>query len=416
MVLFKIIKESFNQAFGQIIGNKLRSSLSLLGITIGVVCIVGVQAMVDSLETNVRSSLQKLGDDVIYVMKFPWQSDGPIKWWEIVKRPNVDYDDYEVVKEDVQSAAYAYFSMELPGKTLKYKSSAAKRVYGFVSTYELPQVVDMDFEEGRYFTEAEYNLGSDKIILGHNTAEALFDVLNPVGKKITLNGKKFEVIGVVAESGDDIVKVANFDNTFILGYESARKFLNVKNLGGFGSTIAVKAKDGIVIDQLEDELTGMLRRGRRLRPLEETDFALNKVTLLDALMDEVFGIFSTVGAFIGLLSIVVGAVSVANIMFVSVKERTSIIGVKKALGAKKGFILLEFLIEAITLCSIGGGLGLLIISGLFPLLEGLIPFALKISLGNVLVGLAISILTGIISGFIPAIMAARLDPVIAIRQ
>lgn len=416
MVLLKIIRESFNQAFGQIIGNKLRSSLSLLGVTIGVICIVGVQSMVASLETNVKSSIQKLGDNVVYVMKFPWQTEGEFKWWEIIKRPNVDYDDYAVIQQDVKSAAYSYFSLELRGKTLKYDGKSVQRTYGFISTYELPEVIDFEIGQGRYFSESEYNLGSDKIILGANVSEALFGIVNPLGKKVSLNGRKFEVIGVVEKSGDDIVDIANFDDAFVLGYETARKFLNVKQLGGFGSSIAVKAKPGIGLDQLTDDLTGMLRRGRKLRPMEETDFSLNRVTLLNSIMDNIFGGLSFAGGVIGLLSIIVGGVSVANIMFVSVKERTSIIGVKKALGAKKYFILLEFLIEAILLCLIGGVLGIAAVALGLPLLENQIPFELSVSTGNIILGVTISILSGVLAGIIPAFMAARLDPVIAIRQ
>lgn len=416
MIVLKIIRESFNQAFGQITGNKLRSSLSLLGVTIGVICIVGVQSMVASLETNVKSSVQKLGDNIVYVQKFPWQTEGEFKWWEIIKRPNVDFEDFEVVQNDVKAAAHSYFSMEFQGKTLKYQGESVQRTFGLISTYELPDVLDFQIGKGRYFTETEYNLGADKIILGYNVAEALFELKNPIGKKVTLNGRKFEVIGVVEKSGDDIVDFTDFDDAFVLGYETARKFLNVKQLGGFGSLIAVKAAEGVNMEQLEDELTGMLRRGRRLRPIEETDFSLNKITLLNSVMDEIFGSLSFAGAIIGLLSIIVGGVSVANIMFVSVKERTSIIGVKKALGAKKFFILLEFLIEAVLLCLLGGVLGIIVVILGLPLLENHIPFELFITAGNIILGVMISVISGILSGIIPAYMAAGLDPVIAIRQ
>lgn len=416
MIVLKIIRESFNQAFGQITGNKLRSSLSLLGVTIGVICIVGVQSLVGSLESNVKSSVQKLGDNIVYVQKFPWQTEGEFKWWEIIKRPNVDFDDFQVVEEDVKAAEYAYFSMEFRGKTMKYKGKSVQRTFGFISTYDLPNVTDFQIGKGRYFSEAEYNLGSDKIILGANVAEALFELKNPIGEKVTLNGRKFEVIGVIEKSGDSLVDFTDFDDAFVLGYETARKFLNVKQLGGFGSSIAVKAAEGVSLDQLEDELTGMLRRGRRLRPVEETDFSINKITILNSVMDSIFGSLSFAGGIIGLLSIIVGGVSVANIMFVSVKERTSIIGVKKALGAKKFFILLEFLIEAVLLCLLGGCLGIILVVFGLPLLEGHIPFDLAVSASNITLGVIISVVSGVLSGIIPAYMAARLDPVIAIRQ
>jgi putative ABC transport system permease protein len=416
MVLIKIIKESFSQAFSQITGNKLRSSLSLLGVTIGVICIVGVQSLVSSLENNVTSSIKKLGDNVIYVQKFPWQTEGEFKWWEIIKRPNVDYDDFMVVENDVKSAAGSYFTKELRGKTIKFEGKSIQRATGYIMTYDMPKVTDFSISQGRYYTESEYNFGSDKIILGNNLSEALFGIKNPLGRKVSLNGRKFEVIGVIEKSGDDIVDFADFDDAFVIGYETARKFLNLKNVGGFGSSIIVKAKDGVGLDQLEDDLTGMLRRGRRLRPIEETDFSLNRITILSSLMDNIFGSLSFAGGIIGLLSIVVGGVSVANIMFVSVKERTSIIGVKKALGAKRSFILMEFLIEAVLLCLIGGALGIIVVVAGLPILSDYIPFELNVNTSNVVLGVIISVVSGVLSGIIPAYMAAKLDPVIAIRQ
>ena len=202
----------------------------------------------------------------------------------------------------------------------------------------------------------------------------------------------------------------------MLGYENARKFINVRQAGRFSGTVAAKLEEGFTLAQMEDEMIGRIRKGRRLKPIEDDNFSLNKITLLTSVLDSIFGTMSLAGAVIGIFSILIGAVSVANIMFVSVKERTSIIGVKKALGARRLFILLEFLIEAIILCLIGGVLGLVFISVLIPLSEGYTPFDLQLSIGNVLLGVFISIMSGIIAGFIPAFKAALMDPVEAIRK
>ena len=416
MILGKVVIESFNQAVGQIIGNKLRAILSILGITIGVLCIVGVQTFVDSMEDNVKDSVQSLGDDVVYVMKFPWQFDGSVKWWEIMKRPHIDHDDFEAIENDVAAIGAAYYSVELRGKTLKYERDFVENVQGFVATYDFPEVITLNIERGRYFTETEYRQGSNKIILGHNVAEELFGVKDPIGRSIRFSGRKFEVIGVIEKSGDSLIDFLDYDDIFMLGYENARKFVNVRQAGRFSGTVAAKLEEGFTLAQMEDEMIGRIRKGRRLKPIEDDNFSLNKITLLTSVLDSIFGTMSLAGAVIGIFSILIGAVSVANIMFVSVKERTSIIGVKKALGARRLFILLEFLIEAIILCLIGGVLGLVFVSVLIPLSEGYTPFDLQLSIGNVLLGVSISIVSGIIAGFIPAFKAALMDPVEAIRK
>ena len=416
MILGKVVIESFNQAVGQIIGNKLRAILSILGITIGVLCIVGVQTFVDSMEDNVKDSVQSLGDDVVYVMKFPWQFDGSVKWWEIMKRPHIDHDDFEAIENDVAAIGAAYYSVELRGKTLKYERDFVENVQGFVATYDFPEVITLNIERGRYFTETEYRQGSNKIILGHNVAEELFGVKDPIGRSIRFSGRKFEVIGVIEKSGDSLIDFLDYDDIFMLGYENARKFINVRQAGRFSGTVAAKLEEGFTLAQMEDEMIGRIRKGRRLKPIEDDNFSLNKITLLTSVLDSIFGTMSLAGAVIGIFSILIGAVSVANIMFVSVKERTSIIGVKKALGARRLFILLEFLIEAIILCLIGGVLGLVFVSVLIPLSEGYTPFDLQLSIGNVLLGVSISIVSGIIAGFIPAFKAALMDPVEAIRK
>lgn len=416
MILGKVVIESFNQAVGQIIGNKLRAILSILGITIGVLCIVGVQTFVDSMEDNVKDSVQSLGDDVVYVMKFPWQFDGSVKWWEIMKRPHIDHDDFEAIENDVAAIGAAYYSVELRGKTLKYERNFVENVQGFVATYDFPEVITLNIGRGRYFTETEYRQGSNKIILGHNVAEELFGVKDPIGRSIRFSGRKFEVIGVIEKSGDSLIDFLDYDDIFMLGYENARKFVNVRQAGRFSGTVAAKLEEGFTLAQMEDEMIGRIRKGRRLKPIEDDNFSLNKITLLTSVLDSIFGTMSLAGAVIGIFSILIGAVSVANIMFVSVKERTSIIGVKKALGARRLFILLEFLIEAIILCLIGGVLGLVFISVLIPLSEGYTPFDLQLSIGNVLLGVSISIVSGIIAGFIPAFKAALMDPVEAIRK
>jgi putative ABC transport system permease protein len=415
-VLLRVIRESLAQAVQQLNGNRLRSFLSLLGITIGIFCIIGVQSAVDSLESNIRGSIEKLGDDVLYIQKMPWNQDPHTNFWKFQRRPNPDYADYEVIKAKVKTAELVDYHVFLGAKTLKYRSNSVERAFTVAVTYDCADIFNLGFEKGRYYTPAEYNYGLNKIIIGYTVAEKLFGPIDPIGKEVKLAGHKLEVIGVIEQSGRDILKVMNWDEAILLGYETARKIANVTTNNPFGGTVNVKAADGVSLDRLKDDVTGVLRAHRHLPPREENNFALNNISILASIMDSIFGALNMAGLIIGGFAIFVGMFSVANIMFVSVKERTNIIGIKKALGAKQYYILLEFLIESVILCIIGGVFGLLFVYAITELLAGVMPFAIFLSFKNVLIGILLSAIIGVISGFIPAWQAARMDPVEAIRK
>lgn len=415
MILFKILYESVAQAVSQLRANQLRSFLSLLGITIGIFCIIGVQSAVDSLEDNIRGSIEKLGDDVLYIQKMPWNEDPGQNWWKYQRRPNPSLKDLQIIQERVPTAGLVDLHVGLGTKTLKYRSSSVDRVFSVAVTYDFEQLFNVEFEKGRYFTPTEYHYGADKVVLGHKVAEELFGTIEPIGKKIKFQGRKVEVIGVIKEAGRDILQILNFDELIVVGYNMASKFTNMNEKNLMWSTVNVKAKEGVALDQLKDDITGVLRASHRLQPKESDDFALNNVSLLTSIMDNIFGVMNSAALFIGGFAIFVGMFSVANIMFVSVKERTNIIGVKKALGAKQYFILLEFLIESVILCIIGGIVGLGLVYVTLFLLGAVLPFEIYLSLGNILWGVILSLIIGVLSGFIPAFQASRMDPVVAIR-
>ena len=415
MVLIKIIFESVSQAFQQLKGNKLRSFLSLLGITIGIFCIIGVQSAVDSLEDNIRGSIEKLGDDVLYIQKMPWNEDPGQNFWKYMRRPNPGYGDYEAIREKVRSASLVDYHVFIGAKTLKYRSNSVDRVFAVAVTYDCAELFNVAFEKGRYYTPTEYHYGMNKVVIGHTVADKLFGAIDPIGKEIKVSGHRLEVIGVIEKSGEDLLKVLNWDEALLVGYETAKKIANVENNHPFGSTVNVKAAEGVSLQQLKDDLTGVLRSHRRLRPREENNFALNNISVLASIMDNIFGAMNLAGLIIGGFAIFVGMFSVANIMFVSVKERTNIIGIKKALGAKQYMVLLEFLIESIILCIIGGILGLGIVYLITNMLSAVLPFAIYLSLDNVIWGVVLSVGIGVLSGLIPAYQAARMDPVEAIR-
>ncbi|RMF24635.1 MAG: ABC transporter permease, partial [Bacteroidetes bacterium] len=266
ITLVKVFYEAVRQAFQQLTANKLRSFLSLLGITIGIFCIIAVQASVDSLEANIRNSLNKLGDDIVYVQKMPWNEDPGENFWKYQRRPNPDYRDLEVIKKRCKSCGLADLHVFIGTKTLKYRSNSVEGAFVVAVTYDFDQLFKPDYEKGRYYTPSEYHYAADKILIGHEVAENLFGNVDPIGRKVTLMGRKMEVIGVFEKSGKDIVQVMNFDEAVIMSFELAKKVANVKTNHPFGSAVNVKAAPGVTLQQLKDDLTGVLRSHRRLKP------------------------------------------------------------------------------------------------------------------------------------------------------
>ena len=416
-IVLRIIYESVVQALGQLNSNRLRSFLSLLGITIGIFCIIGVFSAVDSLEDNVRGSLAKLGDDVIYIQKISW-SENPDNWFKYLRRPNVDYEDYEVVKAKVKSAQLATYYVGIGQRTVKYQKSSADRAYMLGVTDEFSEMFKLNYEMGRFFSPNEYHYGANKCVLGFKVAEAVFGSLDPVGKSVKINGRRYEVIGVIEKSGESIINVMNFDEVILVSYELARKIANLKSNDLFGDvSICLKAAEGVSVEQMKDEVTGKLRAHRRLRPKQDDNFSLNQLSIISNFLSGFFNVLNILGIFIGGFAILVGMFSVANIMFVSVKERTRLIGIKKALGAKRYIILLEFLIESVILCILGGIAGLLLVMlAMYGLSQISDSFKLFLSVNNAALGIILSTVIGVLAGMIPAMQASRMDPVEAMRK
>lgn len=416
MLFLKVFTESIRQAWAQLTGNKLRTFLSLLGISIGIFCIIGVLSAVESLENSVQGSLAKLGDDVVYIDKWPWK-DNSGDWWEYYQRPYPDHGDYEALKERMPTAALVTY-WTVPGvKTLKFRKNTVEGGFLFVTTYELNRMLNVEVGQGRYWSTAEYSGGSDKLLLGFKIAEELFGAIDPVGKTIKMGGRKYEVLGVLESAGDDLINPLDFDDAIMVTYTNAARFINLKNRNRFGGTVAVKAKDGVDLQQVQDDIRGILRSNRSLRPREGDNFAMNQLSMIADSIGGFFGVLNLVGGLIGLFSMIVGAISVANIMFVSVKERTSLIGVKKALGARQFVILLEFLTESVILCIIGGVIGLILVVGITSIINtSFESFAIALSPKYAVFGVLLSAAVGILAGAIPAGLAARMDPVEAMRS
>lgn len=418
-LLLNLIKESFISALLEIVNNRLRAFLSLLGVTIGIFCIVSVFTAVGSLEHNVRRSLDKIGSRVVYIEKFPWTDEARTAWFKYLRRPNPDIDDFKALKNGVEGAQGVTMMFTI-NKTVKQGGNAMKAVV-FGVTYDYHLIKEMEFENGRYFTYNEIERGANVAIIGKEVADILFPgTRNALGKELNVLGANVQIIGVLEKEGEDVLGITG-DNAVILNYNFVRKLIDL-NSNFVGTRIAIKASPDYTSEEIKDQIRVALRQERRLSPLQEDNFAINEMSMFSNILSSIFAIINLAGFVIGLFSIAVGGFGVANIMFVSVKERTAIIGIKKALGAKNFFILLEFLIEAVVLCLLGGILGLIAVVILVTVGEYVIlnsfemEFEFVISGGQIAFGLIFSAVIGIVFGFIPAYMASRMKPVDAIRS
>jgi putative ABC transport system permease protein len=414
MLFLKLCKESFLFAIGALVENKLRTFLSLLGISIGIFAIISVFTVVDSLQDNLQTSVSSLGDNVIYIQKWPWTFGPDYPWWKYMNRPLPGYTELEEVRRRTTQAKAVSFMADLPGSVIKYKDNSIENAdfIGVASEYE--NIKSFEIAEGRYFTDNEIEFGRGICIIGADIADNLFPSRNALDEVVTAEGRKLKVIGVFKKEGKSMIG-NSMDNLLIIPINYARNIIDIRK-DRLNPFIMVKGKEGVSNEQLIDELRGVMRSIRKLKPKEEDNFALNETKLLTLQLDNLFRFVGIAGWIIGGFSILVGGFGIANIMFVSVKERTSIIGIQKSLGAKNYFILLQFLVEAVVLSLIGGIIGLLIVYLGSLIAGGAFDFPLKLSQGNIILGLFVSAVIGIFSGFIPALRASRMDPVEAIRS
>jgi len=389
-----------------------------MGISIGVFCIISVLSAVDSLEKSILDGFSEFGSDVIYIDKQPWTEDPGDNYWKYLKRPNPTLKDYESISRISKlssNVSYCYFT---GAGALKYESSSLEGAFVMGSTPEYVNINKNVLEKGRFPTVYEYKNGANVVVIGSTVKDELFGEIDPIGRQIKMFGQKWKVIGVLEAEGDDPFNFMNFDEIAWININALRKFFNVGKAFGNqrgGQLLAAQAKEGVTLDELKSELTGIIRAQRRIKPQDDDNFSLNEVSMLADVIGNVFGAINIAGFIIGIFALIVGMISVANIMFVSVKERTGMIGVKKALGAQRAFILTEFLMEAIFLCVVGGIMGLIFVYLLLKGISAVIPFEMWLSNQNIVIGVVVSILVGIIAGVVPANQASKMDPVVAMR-
>jgi putative ABC transport system permease protein len=410
----EIIWNSFKMVLQELRVNKLRTFLSLFGVTIGIFCIIGVLSTVNSLEQNIQNEIKDLGSNTIYLDKWDYGGGPDYPWWKYVKRPAPKYEEVNAIRERTPSTSYIAFNTNT-SDNVEFEDEKLQNVnyYGISTEFQYVQPVDISF--GRYLSNSEFDQGSPNIIMGFDNAENLFgSAEKAVGKQVKLrSGIKATIVGVIKKKGQGMLGGWNYDQCIMMSFRFLEQMIEEKFAN---PVILIQGKENITTKQLKDELRGSMRAIRRLGPTQEDDFTLNDINDFSA---EVSGLFSSVnvgGWVIAILSLVVGLFGVANIMFVTVRERTSQIGLKKAIGAKKSIILMEFLLESAFLCIIGGAIGLMLVFLLTKGISTALDFPIYISTGNLIMAIVICLIVGIGAGIIPASIAAKMDPVVAIRS
>jgi len=412
MILLRLLKESLLFAYNSLIVNKLRTFLSLLGITIGIFAIISVFTVIDSLEYSIRNSIESLGDDVVYIQKWPWEFSHTYPWWKYVNRPVPNLKELDEIMRRSKKVETAAF-IASTSQNIQYKDNLGKAVSIMCASHSYEDIWTFEIEKGRYFSVMESSLGKNIAIIGSNIAKKIFDNVSPINKVIKIRGNKVRIIGVFEKEGNSIGE--SLDEVVLIPVNFAKKIFDIRSQR-MNPFIMAKAKDNVSTSELIDELTGLMRSIRRQKPMADNNFALNRASVIITQFESVFVVINIAGWIIGGFSILVGAFGIANIMFVSVRERTNIIGIQKALGSKNYFILTQFLYESIILALIGGALGLLLIYlGLFIANNQVEDMEFALTFSNILRGLTISIVIGIIAGFVPAWYASRLNPVEAIQ-
>ncbi|MBN1145176.1 MAG: ABC transporter permease [Bacteroidales bacterium] len=415
MRFYFIIRESLQSAYRTVILNKMRTFLSLLGVTIGIFSIVSVFTVLDSMEANMRESMASFGNDVMVIEKFPWapESGTEYAWWDYLNRPVTtlrEYDELKTRMENVHSACF----IAILQTNVEYLDNKAENIMVWGSSEEFETIRSFDLQSGRFLSTYDINSGRNNCVIGHDLAEELFQGVNPLGRTIRFKNKKTNIIGVFKKEGKSLFGGGSVDEVVVvpIGYLATATDLKSDNSS---PQIWVKPVQGLSADEFKQELRQTMRSIRRLSPRSKDNFAINETSMMSGMIDQIFTMVNLAGWFIGIFAVLVGAFGIANIMFVSVKERTNVIGIQKALGAKNYYIILEVLYESVLLSVIGGMLGLIMIYiGTFIARAN--DFNIFLSSGNIIFGLLFSSAVGLVAGLMPAVSAARLDPVKAIAS
>lgn len=412
--IFEILGSSLNLTWQEFRSHKVRTLLSLSGVAFGIFCIISVLAAVNSLEYAIQKDIKALGSNTVYIDKWEYADGGnDYPWWKYVKRPDPSSDEMLLLKKKVPAAANIAFNISTTS-SLELGDNSLSGVNYYGITEEFSNIQPIEIQMGRYLQQSDFDYGANVFVIGYEVAANLFG--NPekaVGQIVKMKeGKRGLIIGLIKKQGKSIIGGWEYDNSILMPLGFMRQMVREKNSN---PVIMVQGRETVPMEQLKDELAGAMRSIRKLRPTEENDFSLNDIDAFSSAVSDVFGSVNVGGWAIAALSLVVGMFGVANIMFVTVRERTPQIGLKKAIGAKSSVILTEFLLESAFLCIMGGLLG---VFGVFilTLIISAIGFTIFISPGILLLAITICIIVGVLAGIIPASVAARMNPVEAIRS
>ena len=407
-----ILENSIRLTFQELRVNKLRTALSLTGVAFGIFCIIGVLTTVGSLEQNIQNEVKSLGSNTIYIDKWDY-SGGPNKpMWKMRARPVMKNEEAELIKERSLLTGEVTYLMQTAAN-VSYKDEVLENATVYCINEDQISIQPIQFETGRYFSSGEFTNGTNNCIIGYTNAEDLFGAAErALGKQIDIKGKKATIIGVIRKEGKSFIGW-DYDKCVMINNKFARQLFDPEISNPI---LIVKGKTNVTTNALSQELRGIMRQIRKLSPLQEDNFSLNSVEAFSKAISDSFITIDIVGAIIGGISLIVGMFGIANIMFVTVKERTPVIGLKKAIGAKKGTILFEFLLEATILCILGGAIGLLLVYILTLVLSGPLNFPVFLSVPMIITTVIICLVVGVLAGIIPASRAAKMDPVKAIRS
>jgi putative ABC transport system permease protein len=411
--LFYELMEAWRIAAAQMRANITRSTLTALGVIIGIVAVTLMGTAINGIQIGFNKSMAVFGDDVLYVEQWPWKRVSD--WWNYRDRRKIKTEYAEQLNRMIAATPNSNLLVAVPTSSLlrsvKYQDNEVNNILvrGTVSNYVLTST--FEFKAGRFFNELESRRGANVCVVGADVADALFPAGDPVGKTVLISGHPFQVIGVIARQGT-FLGLFSLDSIAVMPLAAFQKYFSANS----ESDVLVKVKDKNKLAEARDELTGLMRRVRGLSPEEKDDFSINEQQALKSTLDPIKNSIAAAGLFVTGLSLFVGAIGIMNITFVSVKERTREIGTRKALGARRRTILLQFLIESTAICLLGGFIGLALAYALcFGVGRAFPSFPLHFSFNLVLTSMIVSILTGLVSGFAPAWSASRLDPVTALR-
>lgn len=417
---FTYLVDSAINVYDELRNNFFRTVLSLSAISIGIFCIVSVLTVFDSMQLYVQKNLSSLGGNILYVSKYPWlpEGDGAYAWWQYKSRPVCNYKEVVFLKKNLINAQKVSISYT-DQQNIILKNNTYESTILAVST-DFDKLTGIDIVRGRYFTNSELNSPYHAtIVLGEGIARSLFQSTEvALNKNVTLYQQNFTIIGILKKQGNSMIGF-DFDNSVIMPYLYLSRIKNIDNNPGNGFVdpmLMVEATNEDKLAELNYELSAALRNFRNLKPNDASTFSINKLDAIQNKVNEIFKLLKSGGWIIGFFALLVGCFSIANIMYVSVKEKTYEIGLKKAVGATSKQIRVDILLESIFLCLLGGIGGLLLVMILTVLLSFFLFFPVYLTSFNFLVGISVSMIVGIISGYLPALQASKLNPVTAIRR